>query len=206
MANDDIIRAGAVILKDLSLFNQAVIFLEEQIDPAIRSAISEMANEWIKQKNWKGEADVSETVTDMWLCPSDWAENEEEPLGRFRFGYQNEKATNSYEIADLFNLGQTNFGFRFMPGYGWFGGKGPWAAFMKTISDQTEKISQAGWVHEGKGIFFRSVSLAADCRVSAWENEDWSEALAPLAEAFNKLEADQSLFGSILNKAKLKDR
>src|SRR6218665_2397787 len=201
MANDDIIRAGAVILKDLSLFNRAGIFFEEQIEPLIRTEVGDLAGKWIREKFWKGETDVSDSFTDMWVCPAAWEENEDEPYARFYLGYRDAEATNSYEIADLFGAGQTDFGFRFTPDYSWFGGKSAWNPFAKTMSEQAEKIARAGWINEGKGIFFRPVSLVAANMVEAWENEDWSEALAPLGAALDSLEADQALFDTVLRQA-----
>jgi hypothetical protein len=204
MADNDTIRAGAIILKDLSLFNEAVTFFEQQVDPVIRNALGQSLREWTDDNQWKGAWDVSNYLTDMWVCPADWHENEDEPFARFRFGYRDASATDAYEIADLFGLGQTDFGFRFAPEHSWFGGKSGWNAFAKTIGDLSENIAGAGWINEGKGSFFYRVALAADSRVSAWENEDWSEALAPFTAALNKLKADKKFFDRILYRAKPK--
>ncbi|BBF68822.1 hypothetical protein [Sphingomonas bisphenolicum] len=199
MADDDFIRAGAIILRDLAVLNRATIFYEEQVVPIITNAVETLIREWVEEKLWKGEIDAPDTFTTIWVCPGAWQnDSEEEPLARFTLGHRNEEATSSYEIADLLNLGQTDFGFWFEPEYSWFGGKSTWNAFSKTIADIAEELGKKGWINEGKGIFFRPIALAADLRVSAWENEDWSEVLAPLRNALDELEADQSTFDKIL--------
>ncbi len=204
MADEDFIRAGVAILSDLALFNQATIFFEEEIDPIIRTAVGDLVKHWMERKKWRGHSDSSDSLTDIALWPAAWEEGEDLPLARFSFGYRDEGATNSFEIADLFGSGQTEFGFRFSPEYSWFGGKSAWNAFAKTISDQIDPLSKAGWLHEGKGLFFRSVTLTAERVVSAWEERDWSAALAPLTDALDGLETDQQLFDRILGNAKPK--
>lgn len=201
MADDDFIRAGAVILNDLLLFNQAVNFLENQISPMIQTAVGEFVGDWIQRNFWTGDADASDSLTDIWLCPTAWQESGDRPFARFHFARRDDDASDSYEIADLLNLGQTDFGFRFAPEHSWFGGKNKWNAFARNISDLTERVAKAGWINEGKGVFFRPVSLAVDCRVSAWENEDWSATLAPLTVVLDSLAADQKLFDNIIMRA-----
>ncbi len=202
MAKDDEIRAGAVILKDLALFNKAAIFFEEQIDPAIRMAITECVTAWIEEHGWKGEPDVSDDFIDMWLNPASWEENEDEPLAKFKFGYRANVETTSYQIADLFGVGQSDFGFRFEAEHGKLQGKTAWNTYAKTLGDRVQQLHALGWLHEGKGVFFRPATLPASLLVTAWENEDWTETLVPLKQALEALVAAQSVFDTILNEAK----
>lgn len=201
MADDDIIRAGAIILKDLALFNQTAVFFEGQVDPVIRNAVGELVQVWIRVMNWKGETDVSDEFEALWICPSNWEEDEDKPFAKFRFGYEDGVDTNSYEIADLFGVGESKFGFRFQPEYSWFGGKSAWNTAAKTMTDQIQKISNTGWIYEEKGVFFLPAVMDSTFLVTAWENEDWSDALSPLTEALNKIAEDMKLFETIIRKA-----
>lgn len=201
MADDDIIRAGAIILKDLALFNQTAVFFEGQVDPVIRNAVGDLVQVWSRERNWKGEMDVSEGFEALWICPSNWEEGEDNPFAKFRFCYEDVVDTNSYEIADLFGVGDSRFGFRFQPEYSWFGGKSAWNTAVKTMADQIQKISNTGWIYEDKGVFFLPAVMDSTFLVTAWENEDWSEALSPLTEAVNKIEEDIKLFETIIRKA-----
>lgn len=202
MAKEDEIQAGAAILKDLCLFNKASVFLDEQIDPAIRTAVKEFVTTWIEKHDWRGEPDVSDDFCDMWLYPASWEETEDEPLATFTFGYSAGIDTNSYQIADLFGVGETNFGFRFEAEHGRLQGKTAWNTYAKKLGDQIQQLDALGWLHEGKGVFFRNVILPASCLVTAWENEDWAEALVPLEHALKALVAAQPIFDVILDGAK----
>lgn len=207
MAEDDVTRAGAVILKDLALFNQSTVFFEQQIDPKIRTVFGELVKQWIEENFWIGDADVSEGFCRMWLCPRVWKEGEDSaPLARFWFYYHDESATNSYEVADLFGQGETTFGFWFEAEHSWYGGKQEWNKFVQTIGAQTQAIMQSphGWIDKGKGEFFRPVVLDAQHLVSAWENDDWGLAMAPLLSALDELVADQKLFDAVIFKANLR--
>lgn len=201
MADDDIIRAGAIILKDLALFNQTAVFFYEQVEPVIRNAVGDLVQVWSRTRNWKGETDVSEEFEALWICPSNWEEDEEKPFATFSFCYEDGVQTNSYPIADLFGVGESRFGFRFQPEYSWFGGKSAWNTAVKTMADQIQKISNTGWIYEDKGVFFLPAVMDFTFLVTAWENEDWSKALSPLTEAVNKIEADIRLFETIIRKA-----
>ena len=202
MAEDEFTRAGTVILRDLELFNQATVFFEEHVDPAIRSTVSDLVKGWMQTATWQGHADASEWLSEIQLWPAAWREGEDQPFARFNFDYQDGDATESFQVADLFGVGQTKFGFRFLPEHSWYGGKSAWNVFAKTLAPQIEPLAKAGWLHEGKGVLFRPVALSTDYLVSAWENKDWSHALAPLTAALEALERDQSLFDAIIYRAK----
>ena len=203
MSKDDEIRAGAAILKDLSLFNKAAIFFEEQIDPVIRTAVTEFLTAWIEKHGWRGEPDVSDKIYDMWVCPTEW-ETEDGHFAKFKFGYKANVETNSYVIADLFGVGQSSFGFRFEVEYTRFQGKNAWKTYAKTLSEDFQSLDEFDWVHEGNGVFFLPVILPASMLVSAWENEDWDKALVPLGQALDALVASKPIFDNIIAKAKPK--
>ncbi|MBY6266652.1 hypothetical protein EI613_32940 (plasmid) [Azospirillum sp. 412522] len=198
-------KAGAIILKDLALFNRAAIFFETQIEPLIRTEIGQVVSSWLEAHNWSGESDVSEQLEDLWVAPRHWmAPEENESYAWFQFRYRANSDTSSYEIADLFGSGQADWGLRFEVGHGWFGGKTAWNAYAKGLVELGHQLNGRGWVHEGKGVFFRPVVLPADKLASAWENEDWVEALAPLRRALDTLVDDLQIFDVIVNGAKVK--
>ncbi len=204
MTNDDIIRAGAVILKDLRLFNQSAVFLESRIDPAIRNEVGDLATSWLEDNGWKGEADVSEDFAELWVAPPDWRAEEDDWLAWYMFGYRAEEESASYPIADIFGVGETDWGFRFEVNHGWFGGRPKWNAFAKTLDDDAKKLADLGWQHLGKGVFFLVAPLTAGPLVAAWETEDWTEALAPLRKTLDALKAAKPIFDDIIARAKPK--
>jgi hypothetical protein len=205
MMESDDRQAGAVILKDLALFNKAAIYMETEIDPLVRQEVSAAVAEWLEAHSWKGEADASESFDELWVAPPQWVgESDTSCIASFCLSRRSGSDSNSYEIADLFGVGETSYGFRFEVDYGSFGGRSGWNAYAKTLSDLAQKLGELGWSHEGKGVFFRPVGLPSDQLESAWTNEDWSEATAPIGQALDALEAALPIFGAIIDGAKRK--
>lgn len=201
MSDADEHCAGAVILKDLALFNKAAVFLENKIQPEICSAVVDLVSDWLKEHGWKGETDVSDDLEEMWVCPASWEEEAGEPFAKFNFGYRTRTDTNSYQIADLFGVGQSDLGFRFEVNYGLFGGRNGWKKTVNELGEFLDEVIRNGWGHDGKGEFFRPVTLPAGLLVSSWKSGDWSEALAPLERELDALRADQALFYKIIMRA-----
>lgn len=202
MADDDIIRAGAVILGDLALFNRSVVFYEKHVEPVVRTAIGELVADWAAANGWRGEWDVSDGLSDMRLYPAAWEEDPgEKPFGIFTLGHRDESASDSFEIPDLFGVGETDFGFWFEPEYSWYGGKSKWNAFVRGIGHLLDNVAATGWLNQGKGVFFLPVPLRADGLASAWADEDWSGALAPLTDALDSMQRSRGAFDAIILKA-----
>ncbi len=136
----------------------------------------------------------------MWVAPLAWQAEKDDWIAWFSFAQRGESS--SYVAADVFGLGQTNYGFFFRVAHGWFGGKLQWNTLAKTLESEAGKLAELGWLHQGKGVFFLAVSLHADLLPSAWELEDWNNALAPLSHALDVLAASQPIFDSIIARAK----
>lgn len=198
MSDTDERRAGSVILKDLALFNKTSALFEFEIGPAIFTAIGDLVDAWLKNNGWEGEP---EYLRGIWVCPVNWKGVDEEPFAKFRFGIRPGTKTKSYDLADQCGVGQTVWGFTFEVTHSWFGGKPAWNTFAKGLGVLTDDVVKKGWINEGKGAFFRPVTLNAKCLTPAWEADDWTEFLAPLQNALDALVADQALFDNIIKKA-----
>jgi hypothetical protein len=206
MADADERKAGAIILKDIALFNKAAVFFETQIDPLIRSEIEQVVADWLKAHGWGGKSDITKSrgFDYLWVAPPHWQAEKDDWCAWFSFSRRADIDSRSYEIADLFGAGESEGGFRFSVGYGWFGGKPAWNTYAKGLGDLGQQLSERGWKHEGKGVFFRPVKLSAELLAPSWESEDWAEALAPLEKALDALASDIAIFDTIIEGAKIK--
>ena len=113
----------------------------------------------------------------------------------------------SYEVADLFGVGTTDYGFHFDVDKSAFGGIARWHAYARTLTKLGQELGAKKWTHQGKGSFFQPVKLPADRLGDAWNNDDWSEALAPLLNALDALKEDKGsldTFNAIIDGAKEK--
>lgn len=202
MADADDRQAGTIILRDLGLFNKAAVFFETQIDPLIRNKIEQVASSWLETRDWVGETDVTENFNDLWVAPRRWAKGEGDYVAWFVLSRRANSAGSSYQVADLFGVGQAEFGFRFKVERNAFGGARAWKAYAEGLSDLRERLAGRGWSPEGNDAFFRPAVLPADKLVAAWESDDWEEALAPLVQALDGLEGDVAMFDAIIEGAR----
>lgn len=199
--DNDSVRAGAIILRNLRLFDQATLFFERKLDVALSEAVDLHVRSWLDQHGWRGQTKVTSSFEDLWVCPPAWMESEDDPFATFELRPQSDKS-DSFELADLCGVGSTHYGFRFVVKHSWFGGKSGWNSALKNLQAQIDAISNAGWISEGRGMFFRPVQLSPDKLASAWETDDWSGALAPLTTEFEFMAANQKVFDTLIMKAK----
>jgi hypothetical protein len=202
MADSDDRKAGTIILRDLALFNKSAVFFETQIDPFISNKIGQAASSWLETRDWLGETDVAAEPRGLWVAPRRWADGKDDCVAWFMLSRRANSAGSSYRVADLFGVGQAEFGFRFKVEQNAFGGARAWKAYAEGLSGLRERLAGRGWVPEGNDAFFRPVILPADKLAAAWEGDDWEEALAPLVEALDGLERDASIFDAIIDGAR----
>lgn len=195
-------KAGGIILRDLELFNRAAIFMEQAIEPLIHSRIDGFFKEWAEVCGWDFDGAGEDDFEELWVAPPQWRVDAEDWFAWFQMGRREGHSSNSYQIADLFGVGQTEFGLRFRVGHSHFGGKMAWNAFSHTIGEFGQRLGERGWAYEGKGAFFRPLVLPAALVSQAWESDDWAPTLEPLEKALNSLIDDVSVFDALLTKAK----
>lgn len=196
-------KVATIILRDLALFNKAAIFFEDKIEPVIHSAIADLLADWLRTKKWQGQYSATEDLSGLWVRPMEWAGTNGRAFATFKFE-RKDSDSRSYQIADLFDVGQTNFGFRFRAGYYWFGTKWNWNKFINDTPELVEAAVSKGWTHEGKGEFFKPVKLDPSLLAISWEKNSWTEALSPLMLALDGLEADLEIFQKIIDEARVR--
>jgi hypothetical protein len=201
--------AGATILKDLGLFNKAVVYYTALVEPLIRTEVGKIVEAWLKQnKDWMGETDATNSLEFVWIAPLSWRrraeqDQEGEPSASAWFALGPRSKSESYEVADLFDVGTIDYGFHFKVDRAAFGGAARWNAYARTLTELGQQLSAKKWTHTGQGSFFQPLKLPAHHLVEAWNNEDWGEALAPLSDALEALKNESlATFNSIVDGAR----
>jgi hypothetical protein len=199
------LKAGAVILRDIELFNRAVVFMNEEILPVVHAEVEDAIKAWTEDRGWSGGGYGDVDFESLWVAPRHWQIEGDMYSAWFELRRREGHVSDSYQIADMFGVGQTQFGFRFRVDHGRFGGKIVWNAFSRGIGDIAQHLAERGWTHEGKGVFFRPLVLPAALMLEAWESEDWAVALGPLDSGLNALADDGPIFDDLIARAGPRD-
>lgn len=203
MADADDRQAGVLLLKDLELFNRAIMYFERKIGPAAAVAVGEAVRQWTDGHGWKCEGFDNPETSTFWVSPPQWYISDDDYLAWFEIDYQDKNSDTSYWLANLTGVGETDVGFRFVVDHGNFGGRSSWNRFAKTLGDNVgPRLKERGWMHEERGVYFRKLRLPADRLADAWENEDWAPVLEPLERALDALAEAVPIFDSLIAGAK----
>ena len=197
-------KAGTLILENLAMFNEAAMLYEDVIEREIFEKLDNVIQNWAQENGWENK-----TISDAdfnfeaWVAPPKWnasGDNKEEPSkANFSLWYLEEDATNSFFVADLCGVGQTEMGFWFEISYPTFGGRTKWNAFAKTIpTDMTKKIAEFGFRDQGRCAYFLPIKLDHEKMARAWDNEDYTECFEPIVSALKTLKDSQSVFDELL--------
>ena len=194
-------KAGALILNNLSMFNEAAILLEQQIEVKIFEVFQEITSDWITKNGWRGEAEWLNEEENIWMLPIEWQSSLEEDLSQiavFWFGYENEK-TESYNIADLCGCGQSRLGFFFSKGDSIK--RSNWKINKILYEEISEKLNILGFKNNGDkyDVWFLPVVLDNTKLAWAYENDDFDEAMQPLLIALDTLLKSRPILDSIVD-------
>ena len=207
MANEN--KAGALILSQLGMFNESVVFFENTVQPSILEGIDKVVEDFSEENGWVGSFDLAGDL-DCWLAPSEWGlpdtEDEIDPKAWFAVDTINDD--DDYWIARFCGQGVAGgeIGFHFYVKHKDFGGKNAWKAYAKRIdSALISKLVALGFKNIGEGVFFLPVHLDANLLASTWEDSgkfsDDDEVFDPVREVLEKLQQAKGIFSEIMSKA-----
>ena len=182
-------KAGALILNNLSLFNEAAILMEQQITVKVFEVFQEITSYWITKNGWRGEAEWLNEEENIWMLPIEWHSSLDEDLSQiavFWFGYENED-TDSYSIADLCGCGQSRLGFFFSKGDSIK--KSNWKIDQNLFEEISEELNLLGFKTTGDkyNAWFFPLILESTKLATAYESDDFDEAMQPLLDALDSL-------------------
>ena len=201
---NDTRKAGALIIADLALFNQSALLLENEIEPKIIEELNERVRVWVDENEWFDshrlgiDDDEIRVIPQSWITQND--EGEYDYPAWFSFGYRNEES-DSYELADLCGVGQSEMGFWLEVNHGELvGTKTKWNSITnKTPDDVIKQLEDGGFHYEGKGLYFLPVHIDILQLSSAWENDDYEVVFDPIIKALDQLRKSVVHFDGFFN-------
>ncbi|MBC06429.1 hypothetical protein [Thalassospira sp.] len=196
-------RPGLLILQNLQLFDQTAVYFEREIVPSLNAELSNLFKNWLEEKSWLGEVSEGDELHEFWCAPKHWQVENEDWKGWFDLDVRDADQTNSYRVASLFGLGDTQYGFRFCPNPSYFSDKRSWNKAVASLEPEVGlELGKRGWEHEGKGVYFRPFQLSTDKIVDAWNDDDWVYTFDALQQTLDQIYQDLELFDHFLNKVK----
>jgi hypothetical protein len=193
--------AGRLILADLALFNEAKVFFEKEIQPAVLDAFNEAVKDWANQHGWSSNAewDQDNGKLSLWLAPQ-WSFKDkkggDDANPYFAFYWLDGGKSPSYPLADLCGVGSERMGF-------WFEvkDKGWKKAVKPVVADYAEKLKPHKFVLKDID-FYRPLCLDPARLPDAWSEGDYDEILAPLVETLDALEKSWPIFNDLVTKVR----
>ncbi len=168
-------KAGALILSNLAIFNDAAILMEQEIEVQIFEKIHYIIQDWMLRHDFNGETEWNND--NLWFAPKRWKISSDErdfQCASFWFGH--EEDSSSYNLADLCGCGQTRMGFYF--------GKDNvvknkiWKNSWQVLPDNSLQIlDDLGFVFYNKagGQWFLPITLDNSKLASAYEDDDYND-------------------------------
>ncbi|CDG16851.1 hypothetical protein [Xenorhabdus doucetiae] len=203
-------QAGAMILSQLKMFNEAVVVFENQVDPAFWKGFDKCIDHFLKDNGWVGEAKFEQKES-CWLSPKNW----ETEVDSWKYWFEThftECEENDYYLAIITNTGieQAEFGLMFKMNAGYFGGQKKLNAYTNGITQEyRDQLIKMGFDDRGKGNFFLPVTLDANQLAECWQEygafpED-NDVFSPLRDALEKLRQSSIIFDAIFSSSNEKN-
>lgn len=185
-------QAGTLILSQLKMFNEAVVYFEQHLSPAFWKSFDQCIERFMKDKNWTGKANY-ERQDYCWLAHPGWVIEGVNCKCWFESSSTVSKG-NDYILAVLTGTGteQGQFGFEFKLNAGYFGGVKKIANYANTIQQSyREQLHELGLLDQGKGNYFLPVTIESNLLTECWKEYGEfpveHEVFSPLRTVLEKL-------------------
>lgn len=163
-------QAGILILSQLKMFNEAVVYFEQHLSPAFWKSFDQCVERFMKDNNWVGKANY-EHQDYCWLAHPAWIIEGV----NCKYWFENSSTVSEghdYPLAVLTSTGteQGHFGFQLKLNAGYFGGAKKLANHTNAIQEQyREQLKKFGFVAQGKGIYFLPVIIDKNLLTECWK-------------------------------------
>ncbi|AVT60023.1 MULTISPECIES: hypothetical protein [Pectobacterium] len=198
-------QAGTLILSQLKMFNEAVVYFEQHLSPAFWKSFDQCIERFMKDNNWAGKANY-EHQDYCWLSHPGWVIEGV----NCKYWFENSSTVSDgadYILAVLTDTGteQGQFGFEFKLNTGYFGGVKKIASYANNIQQSYRKqLQDLGFLDQGKGNYFLPVTIEYNLLTECWkeygefpvENEVFSPLRAALETLLRSTKVLDAIFSS----------
>lgn len=211
--NDAERQAGTMILSELKMFNESVVFFEKHIAPAFWKGLDQCIERFVKTNNWNGVVEFTQKEY-VWVAPPGWMIEDDNYKCWFTFIFP-EGDDLLLAVISGTQTGETEkekFGFQFKLNVGGLGGIKKRNDCVSNIDQQYSKeLEGMNFRNQGKGYFFLPIRIDTNQLSECWKEygafpED-HEVFAPLRLALEKLLKSVDIFDAIFfSEAPTEDR
>lgn len=214
-------KAGALLISQIGMFNEAVIHWNNVVEPAILSAIDQRVKDFAENNGFDGEFDLAES-DNCWIAPPSWkiAAQDEKPAQDEKLAYKAwieigctddsgdfwtalfcTQGSNGDEAGFIFDVNAKSE----------FNGQKAWNAYAAKIeADLVKDLEVFGYKYLGKGKFFMPVHLDATQLAEAWEaygtdgNLADDDCFEPIINVLEKIKESIPTFENIMENFNIK--
>lgn len=206
MGTNSPLKAGALILDNLAMFNEAAILMEQQIETRVFEEVQDIVQEWARNNDCEGEMEWIDGNENMWFAPKQWYLSPEEEilqLAAYWFAPEDNQ-TNSYNVADFCGCGQTRMGFVFGASdelgkkKGW---KKAWKQACEALPETSlQELESLGftYINDVGGLWFLPTTLDNHKLAFAYENDDYDDVMEPLLRALGTIKKSIPIFTQLI--------
>lgn len=188
--SDADLSVAAAIVRNIDLLEATYDYVGTKIDPVLGQAVGTLLARKRDDFGWVGDVEMTFEGS-MYLAPSDWrtAEDEEDAFDLY-FVFDAISENDLYWVANFVGVEGTGVGFEVLSD------TGTKAAVRRTLrrifgADQAilETLRTSGFSWSPQGDLTMPVTISREALAAAFENEDFDTALAPVAEALDRIHA-----------------
>ena len=221
------ISAGALIIRNLKLFDDSVKLFMLEVDPTIFSALEQQIKKWVELKtNWYGTFNWNELETIM-FAPKEWVVRPFDTKGvdqtsyslkgvppafaYFSLGARQEDDTSDvsekydqYWLTRLCRVGRNSIGFLWQMNTDALPVTSQRKTKLKEIArHHADALSKHGFVFEEKnGNFFLPIEIDSENLAKAYESEAIDDALTSVMERLERVAAATGEFTKLVSAAR----
>lgn len=179
---------AAAIVRNIDLLEAATDYVSTNMEHALGHAVGELLVRKRDEFGWTGEVELTFEGS-MYVAPSDWRAAEDDNFDLY-VGFDAIEDNDLYWVSNFAGVLGTGVGFKV------FSDSGTEAAVKKALKKifeadpaLLETLRTFGFSWSPRGNLTMPVTISRDALAAAFEDEDFATALAPIAEALDRIHA-----------------